>query len=229
MTEYQSYNYQPIMEKQDTIHNQQSQNTTTESLKQKIITTAKKINEKISNIQLPRTKKIKNKMKTTVNSIAASAKQILTTKNKLSSQIEEGSTKIKIKYNNNNKTTNTTKAKTNKNLITIINVYAPYSQLVKDNKENLEQLYTDLDNCINSLPSSSMLIIARDFNSKIGKNNNTACIGRFSRGTTNESGQHLINLCESQGLFVSNTSFQHPAKYITPNNSSHKLQISCSV
>ena len=59
-------------------------------------------------------------------------------------------------------------------------------------------------------------MIAGDFNAKAGKRSgNEACLGRYSRGKRNNSGQTLIDFCNIHDLFISNSAFRHPARHIT--------------
>ena len=63
--------------------------------------------------------------------------------------------------------------------------------------------------------STSLLLIAGDFNATIKKRKDESCMGSFSRGKINTSGQMLINFCGVHNLFVTNSSFKHPAAHIT--------------
>ena len=63
-----------------------------------------------------------------------------------------------------------------------------------------------------------MLLIAGDWNAKIGKkppNSNEACVGMYSRGERNNSGQNLINFCTMNELFITNSAFPHKARHIS--------------
>ena len=103
-----------------------------------------------------------------------------------------------------------------RNLITIINVYAPHSGLTRDSPKVRDNFYIDLNKIYKSSHNnSSMSIIAGDFNSEIGpRTNDDTSIGSYSIGTRNENGEELINFCELNNLFVSNTSFQHKATHL---------------
>ena len=102
-----------------------------------------------------------------------------------------------------------------KDLITIINVYAPHTQRLLENINELDELYTDLGNVLNEFKNKSQIYIAGDFNAKVGANGNEDCIGRYSRGTRNMSGQNFIEFCTINDLFITNTAFKHPARHIT--------------
>ncbi len=72
---------------------------------------------------------------------------------------------------------------------------------------------------MNKLKSpSSITIIGGDFNAKVGKrakDEEISCLGRYSKGVRNRSGELLIEFCEKNKLFMTNTAFQHPSKHIT--------------
>ena len=85
-----------------------------------------------------------------------------------------------------------------KHIITIINVYAPTTTLIRKDNTILDELYLDLGNLINEQKNNStMVILAGDFNAKVGKRRHTDinCLGKFSRGRTNNSGKTLIDFC----------------------------------
>ena len=113
-----------------------------------------------------------------------------------------------------------------KHIITIINVYAPTTTLIRKDNTILDELYLDLGNLINEQKkNSTMVILAGDFNAKVGKRRHTDinCLGKFSRGRTNNSGKTLIDFCSINHLFISNSAFQHPARHITTWESQIKV------
>ena len=100
-------------------------------------------------------------------------------------------------------------------ILSIINVYAPHTGRVKDDPKELNDLYDDLNNVLDKLSSTTTIIIG-DWNAKVGKR--TAldnCLGRYSRGRRNLSGQQLIDFCEAYNYKVANSCFQHPARHQT--------------
>ena len=106
-----------------------------------------------------------------------------------------------------------------KNLITIINIYAPHSGIVSKNPEKLTKFYDELENTrynIESENASSLVLICGDFNARVGKSNAAdPCIGSHARGTRNANGQALVDFCNLNNLFACNTAFQHPARHIS--------------
>ena len=81
--------------------------------------------------------------------------------------------------------------------------------------QELDELYTDLGNIINEFKNKSQIYIAGDFNAKVGASGNEDCVGKYSSGRRNMSGQNLIEFCTINDLFITNTAFKHPARHIT--------------
>ena len=104
-----------------------------------------------------------------------------------------------------------------RNLITIINVYAPHSGL---EESELDDFYEQLNSVISEVDDSrtAMLILAGDWNAKVGKvsnENREQCVGNWSRGKRNRSGEKLVAFCTLNNLFIANSAFQHSARHIT--------------
>jgi hypothetical protein len=74
---------------------------------------------------------------------------------------------------------------------TIIRAYTAGPDNVK------EQFYSEPDNIIQSTPQSDKLIIARDFNDRMGKDSTNwqGVIGKDGVGTTNGNGLLLLSKC----------------------------------
>ena len=98
-------------------------------------------------------------------------------------------------------------------LVTIINVYGPTSQRAERDPDELDSFYTKLDETINSVGRSSILILAGHFNAKVGHKQQIdyTCIGNYSKGKRNHNGEKLLEFCEERGLFISNSAFNHPS------------------
>ena len=85
-----------------------------------------------------------------------------------------------------------------KNLLSVINVYAPTTSRVDSNPNERTEFYTDLSTTMQEVKKKSCLVlIGGDFNAKIGKQpeRDEMCVGRFSRGRRNIAGQQLIDFC----------------------------------
>ena len=102
-------------------------------------------------------------------------------------------------------------------LVTTINVYGPTSQRAERDPDELDSFYKKLDETINSVKRSSILILAGDFHAKVGhkKQIDCTCIGSYSKGKRNRNGEKLLEFCEERGLFISNSAFNHPSRHTT--------------
>ena len=86
-------------------------------------------------------------------------------------------------------------------MISIVNVYAPHTERVRTDPAELHQFYLELGDTISKIYNNtecktSLLLIAGDFNAKVGKSiGNEPCLGSFSRGRKNNNGQALIDFC----------------------------------
>ena len=101
-------------------------------------------------------------------------------------------------------------------LVAIINVYGPTSQRVERDPDELDSFYTKLDEIINSIGRSSVLILAGDFNVKVGHKQQIdyTCIGHYSKGKRNHNGE-MLEFCGERGLFISNSAFNYQSRHTT--------------
>lgn len=92
--------------------------------------------------------------------------------------------------------------------LNIIQVYTPTSTLTE---KELDTFYGELT--VNKVPKREIMIVMGDFNAKIGniKNDNdlSTVVGRWGIGDRNERGEKLADFCAENGLFISNSGFQH--------------------
>lgn len=105
-----------------------------------------------------------------------------------------------------------------KKLLTIINVYAPQTGRLRESVEELEAMYSQLDEILADLSRNKNLVfIAGDMNAKVGRveNEELNCIGKYGRGHTNNSGSSLIEFCDAHSLFLTNTAFKKSARHVT--------------
>ena len=105
-----------------------------------------------------------------------------------------------------------------KNIINIINAYAPTSDWAKKYPKELKKLYKNLDKLCKELDKvpSSITMLAGDFNRNIGRRTRSeSCIGQWSRDRRNQNGTNLAELCEKNAKIFTNRCFQHHAKHIT--------------
>ena len=103
----------------------------------------------------------------------------------------------------------------------IINVYAPHSKLTEKDPKIRIELYDTLDKLVKEKEKEghgkNIILLAGDFNSKVGKNlgNIDQCLGQYSRGIRNENGQALVDFCNGNNLFITNSAFSHSARHQT--------------
>jgi exonuclease III len=106
-----------------------------------------------------------------------------------------------------------------KDLISIINVYAPHSGITKVDPKELETFYEQLESTrhgIEKEKASSVVLYGGDFNARVGRPKTAEpCIGSHAKGVRNNNGQALVNFCNLNKLFIGNTAFQHPTRHIT--------------
>ena len=107
-------------------------------------------------------------------------------------------------------------------MITIINCYAPHSELTRKKTERTHKFYEELNDLIRKLRNkSSILIIGGDMNVSVGKKREKDCIGKYSKGERNENGDQLIELSELNNILLTNTCFfsqqTKPPNYMAEN------------
>ena len=104
-----------------------------------------------------------------------------------------------------------------KNIINIINVYAPNLDRAKKYPNELKKLHKNLDELCKELDEvlASITMLEEDFNSKVGRRTGPeSCIWKWWRGRRNQNGTNLVEFCENKGKIIVNSCFQHPAKHI---------------
>jgi len=110
-------------------------------------------------------------------------------------------------------------SKQRRSLLTIINVYAPHSLRTQEYPEETEAFYDQLQDTYQQANSrSSLVILAGDFNSKLGKSltlENETFIGRWGNGSRNTNGIRLAEFLSNNRLFACNTAFHKDAHHIT--------------
>ena len=83
----------------------------------------------------------------------------------------------------------------NKSVMTVINVYGPTAVRVANNIEEQEEFFCDLAAITTAHRASTLLYIAGDFNSKLGRcHEHEIFMGRHSRGRRNANGTALAHL-----------------------------------
>ena len=92
--------------------------------------------------------------------------------------------------------------------LTIINAYGPSSQVTLRNQDMQDDFYAALDSITIRYSSSTLILIAGDFNSELGnKLTNELSMGEHSCGIKNTNGSVLAGFLETHGLLACNTAF----------------------
>jgi endonuclease/exonuclease/phosphatase family metal-dependent hydrolase len=97
--------------------------------------------------------------------------------------------------------------------VTIISAYAP----TEDRDETLkQQFYEDLQKLQDKVPRNDLLIIAGDFNAKVGRESAyKGVVGKyFIHPISNLNGEYLCNHAISNNLTIASTQFQHKRIHI---------------
>ena len=91
--------------------------------------------------------------------------------------------------------------------VSVIAVYAP----TNEDQSQSEQFYHDLQDVVSKVPMRDMLLVAGDFNARVGKGNGawSGVLGEHSPDMRNENGERLLDFCACNNLVVTNTLFKH--------------------
>ena len=100
--------------------------------------------------------------------------------------------------------------------LTIINAYGPTYQVTLRNQDTQNDFFAALDSITTRYSSSALILIAGDFNSKLGnKLTNELSMGEHPCGIRNTNITVLAGFLETHGLFACNTAFQHATRHKT--------------
>ena len=96
------------------------------------------------------------------------------------------------------------------NICSIVNVYAPQSDLTIKDPAETEHFYDQLTNVIKTL-KGTLLYAAGDFNARPGKKEvNDTTIGNYCyNNKTNPNSEYFSEFRKDQKLFAANTAFMH--------------------
>ena len=110
----------------------------------------------------------------------------------------------------------------------IISAYAPHEKLSNDNPDLRTNFYNDLQKALLHRSSHTIVIIALDANAKTSYHSelHPPVLGKFTKGKeTNVNGHSLIQFAAENGLFLTNTKFQHkPSHRSTWTSSYHPIR-----
>ena len=109
--------------------------------------------------------------------------------------------------------------------ITVIQAYAPTSNT---EAAEVERFYEDLQDLLELTPKKDVFFIIGDWNAKVGSQETPGVTGKFGLGIWNEVGQRLIEFCQENALFITNTFFQQHKRGLytwTSPDGQHQNQI----
>ena len=89
--------------------------------------------------------------------------------------------------------------------ITVIQVYTPTSNA---KEAEVEWFYEDLQDLLELTPPKDILFIIGDWNAKVGSQEIPGVTAKFGPGVQNEARQKLIEFCQENTLFITNTLIQ---------------------
>ena len=88
--------------------------------------------------------------------------------------------------------------------ITVIQAYAPTSNA---EEAEVEWFYEDVQDLLELSPQKDVLFIIEDWNAKVGSQATPGVTGKFGLGVQKEAEPSLIELCQENALFITNTLF----------------------
>ena len=109
--------------------------------------------------------------------------------------------------------------------ITVIQLYVPTSNT---EEAEVKLFYEDLQDLLELTPKKDILFIIGDWDAKVGSQEITEVIVKFSLGVRNKAGQRLIEFCQENALVIANTLFQQHKRRLytwTPPDGQYQNQI----
>ena len=96
--------------------------------------------------------------------------------------------------------------------VTTIDAYAPVNLSTTAASQSNDKFYSDLQDTLNKVSSSDMIIFMEDFNARIGwteHNTSLQTVGPFATDSRTNNDERLVNFCVANNVVISNTFFQH--------------------
>ena len=95
--------------------------------------------------------------------------------------------------------------------LTVMSVYAPTEEASEAEKD---KFYSDLQGFLQNTPRHNLVVVAGDFNARIGSDNidTTYIVSQVStfHNETNDNGEKLIETCESLSMRIAQQRFPQP-------------------
>lgn len=89
--------------------------------------------------------------------------------------------------------------------VTVIQVYAPTTNA---EEAEIEDFYANLQQFLDETPKKDAIFIIGNWNAKVGNKITNGITGRFGLGIRNEAGDKLVEFCQNNSMFITNTFFQ---------------------
>jgi hypothetical protein len=110
-------------------------------------------------------------------------------------------------------------------IICVVNVYAPTAQRALQKKDEYEDFYKQLNETLRACYNqSSFVVVAGDFNSKLGLRGQSeggvkeSFMGNFGKGTRNRNGNRLASFLSEHKLYAANTHCRNSMRHRTTWN-----------
>ncbi len=88
-------------------------------------------------------------------------------------------------------------------------VYAPVYEKGVKSKVKIEKFWEDLGQLRKRSENVRRIFLLGDMNARVGSREIVGVVGGYGVEGVNENGQHLVDICDERGLFLSNIFFQH--------------------
>ena len=83
-----------------------------------------------------------------------------------------------------------------------------YTPTTNSEEADVEWLYEDLQDLLETTPEKDVVFIIGDWNAKIGSQEIPGITGKFGLGVQSEAGQRLAEFCQENTLVIANNLFQ---------------------
>ena len=98
----------------------------------------------------------------------------------------------------------------------IVNILVIYAPTAEAEEEEINKFYRSLDEMMKSCKSDEVTIVMGDFNAKVGEQRDGKTVGPYGLGKRNDRGDKLVDWCNENKMFISNTWFNvHPRRRYT--------------
>ncbi len=88
-------------------------------------------------------------------------------------------------------------------------VHAPVNVSNGRGRKEMRKFWGDVNECLKRFERERRIVLMGDMNGKVGSNEVTGVVGKWSVDGVNENGEQLMDVCADRGLFLANTFSQH--------------------